>query len=341
MPRAQGAFRIQAKHFFLTYPRWSNDADRQTLLHDIKDELANKLAAHDPPYTILKYIVAKETHADGGTHVHVYLQLDKRASISSSSFFDIFDQHGNYQSCRSPSSVKEYCTKDDNFISNFFRTKVTWADVHGAETEEEFRAKLAQADPKSAVVFHDRIDSYVAKRYNNQHAWTPQYPRESFRGIGDINDFIQDELTETTGRGKALVIQSPSGYGKTEAVRTILHSLDVKYVYMSNIFNAKEFPPQLDGIRFLVFDDFDLEQFFRWSWKAFFGCQREFTVTDKYMAKRTLRFPQRWSFIWLCNYEQNPLRAEWGQGVPASAKQYLLERNTEEIILHHKLYNEN
>lgn len=58
---------------------------------------------------------------------------------------------------------------------------------------------------------------------------------------------------------------------------------------------------------YLVLDDINLE-FFP-NWKVFLGCQRQFTVTDKYRAKRTVK---EWMkpCIWLCNPGYSPIDSD-------------------------------
>lgn len=58
---------------------------------------------------------------------------------------------------------------------------------------------------------------------------------------------------------------------------------------------------------YLVLDDLNIE-FFP-NWKVFLGSQRQFTVTDKYRAKRTVKGWQK-PTIWLCNPGYSPMDSD-------------------------------
>lgn len=114
----QSTFRIQSNQLFLTYPHCP--LDKQSAFDQLQYRLNNDGQAVD------QYIVAEETHQNGLPHLHVYFQISSPNSkfrTSNVSYFDLLVSdtwyHGNYQGCRSSKNVMKYCTKKDNFISNF------------------------------------------------------------------------------------------------------------------------------------------------------------------------------------------------------------------------------
>lgn len=334
MPRRPGAFRLQSQRLFLTYPRFEGDFTKE----DILDHLRELLNDHQPPYVIQKYIVADEQHEDGGRHVHVFLELNQRCSISSPNFLDVFGNHGNYQTCRSPKAVAEYCTKEGDFISDFFKTKKGWGDVLGAENKEEFYRLAAEVDPRGFVYNQRQIDYFADKRFGVRSQFSPAYQLNTFRVDQQINEWFRLALNRQGGRGSPLILESPSRFGKTEYVRTLLYHSNVNHVYMNSMFNADAFPVDLSGVRFIILDDFVVETFFKFPWKPFWGCQRQFTITDKYKAKRDLIFDSPWSLIWLCNPGQNPLNPNIF--IPPDAREYLEQQNTRCITLDRPLFDE-
>lgn len=334
MPRRPGAFRLQTRRLFLTYPQWNGDFE----LEDILQHLGEILADHVPPYRIIKHIVAKEKHQDGNPHIHVFLELDKQCSIATPDFLDLWGNHGNYQAVRSAKAVYEYCTKENDWISNFYQQKASWGDVLGAETKEEFYRLAAEVDPRGFVYNQRQLDYFADKRFGQRAQFAPSYPLNTFRIDGELNEWFRRSLNRLGGRGSPLILESPSRFGKTEYVRTLLHSSNVEHVYMNSMFNADAFPINLTNIRFIVLDDFTVESFFKFPWKPFFGCQRQFTITDKYKAKRDLVFDQPWSLIWLCNPGQNPLNPN--VFIPPDAREYLNQQHTTLISLESPLFNE-
>lgn len=103
-------FRLNATNLFLTYPQCA--VEPKEALDLLTEILSSK------GRTISEYIIAREKHADGSDHLHAYLKLDKKIDVRSASLFDLRNHHGNYQSARSATKVKKYCTKDGNYIAD-------------------------------------------------------------------------------------------------------------------------------------------------------------------------------------------------------------------------------
>lgn len=99
-------YQLRTKRLFLTYPQCT-----------LKKEEALPLLASK--VSIKEYVIAEEKHQNGDDHLHVYLLLEDTLSTSNPNYLDIGGFHGNYQSCRSEKNVVKYCTKAENFISNF------------------------------------------------------------------------------------------------------------------------------------------------------------------------------------------------------------------------------
>jgi len=99
-------YQLRSKRLFLTYPQCT-----------LKKEDAFQLLSQK--VTIKEYVIAEEKHQNGDDHLHAYLLLEDTLSTSNPNFLDIGGFHGNYQSCRSEKNVVRYCTKAENFISNF------------------------------------------------------------------------------------------------------------------------------------------------------------------------------------------------------------------------------
>lgn len=102
-------FQINSKTLFLTYPECPlspNDA-------------LEKFQKIFLSTNIDKYVIAREKHKNGNDHLHCFIQLVSQYRSRNPKFADLDGYHGNYQGCRSSKNVLKYCTKDDNFISNF------------------------------------------------------------------------------------------------------------------------------------------------------------------------------------------------------------------------------
>jgi len=106
----QRAFRLRAKHLFLTYPRCPMPPQEALALFRAK-----------PGIDIDRYLICVEDHADGTPHLHVYLGLKGPIDTTNQNFFDLQGEalyHGNYQAARSAANVIRYVKKDGVFITN-------------------------------------------------------------------------------------------------------------------------------------------------------------------------------------------------------------------------------
>ncbi|PVU85151.1 hypothetical protein BB560_007131, partial [Smittium megazygosporum] len=84
-PKSTSPLRFSALQFFLTYPKMDNT----------KDKVVKALIAKNIP--ILKYVVAKELHADKSSHIHVYIKFKDKINTTNPNVFDILGQHGHYE----------------------------------------------------------------------------------------------------------------------------------------------------------------------------------------------------------------------------------------------------
>lgn len=99
-------FELNTKNVYLTYPKCSvstEDAYKDLFLR----------------FTPEKLLVAHEFHADGTDHLHCYMLLSKAICTKNCHYYDILGHHGNYQGCRSPKKVLQYCSKGGDFKANF------------------------------------------------------------------------------------------------------------------------------------------------------------------------------------------------------------------------------
>lgn len=105
-------FQLNTTKLFLTYPQ-CNLTKTQAL-----DCITNVLQD-----SILEYIIAQEEHRNGDLHIHMYLSLKESFRTRDPNSLDLLSNgsrfHGNYQGCRSERNVIKYCSKEEDYISNF------------------------------------------------------------------------------------------------------------------------------------------------------------------------------------------------------------------------------
>lgn len=97
-------FRLQAKGWFLTYPRCNfTKEDILTFLKAKREGLK-------------QILVARELHADGSPHIHAYLYYESKFNCTNERFFDLGSCHPNIQVAKSLKAVQAYVKKDGDYI---------------------------------------------------------------------------------------------------------------------------------------------------------------------------------------------------------------------------------
>jgi len=162
--------RIQSKGWFLTYPQC--DCSKEELMAFFKTY---------PAY--LSCVVAREKHASGDLHLHVFLKFVKKQSWSPTKFDytnakgDVY--HGNYQAAKSHRAVETYIQKDGDYISdnvsaNAFIIKYTNKEIMSMDPR-----KLCD----DQVIHWSKIPLLVQSR-NLYDLFTPSpYTHTNVRGI--------------------------------------------------------------------------------------------------------------------------------------------------------------
>lgn len=201
--------------WFLTYPQCAA----------APDGLLKHLQVLD---NIVHYVIACEKHQDGNNHLHAYVKytdgvLAKDAPIS----FDFDGFHGNYQPARSCKSVVKYCTKGDDYISNFDIQQ--YLAKKGKLTADVIKAKT------TAQALTDGDISFMHVRHYRE-----------------ARAVLVEPFEYHTTRG--IWIWGQTGVGKSRIVRE--HASLVGYRLFSK--SQNKWFDGYDGEEIIMIDDFDL-----------------------------------------------------------------------------------
>jgi len=101
------AFRINARHFSLTY----SNTEQQNWFEFTKEMLAEHLISLGAEHVI----TCREQHANGEPHFHALVTFHKRKDIRSASFFDFNNVHPNIQATKNVAAWTTYIKKDNDF----------------------------------------------------------------------------------------------------------------------------------------------------------------------------------------------------------------------------------
>lgn len=264
---------------------------------------------------IEQYLIAKENHHDGsGIHFHCFIKLSERLRSRNCRIFDIFDEvtgllyHPHLSKVYGIKNMVNYCTKEDlQPLSNFdYCEYISKTPNWGAFFSKKFNS------PQEAL---DRLlgkwPSWTVNHYiNAKEMCQDQYGRRKSEYVPAYTIFnnvppralswVDCQLHGNIERPLALILIGKSRTGKTEWARSL-----GRHMYFCNYFDLSQWDDQAE---YVIFDDMDvdpdvpLEKYFR-SWKAFFGAQKQFTVTDKYCRKKTVKWGK--PLIWISNNDIN------------------------------------
>lgn len=136
--------------WFLTYPQCAASAE--------------ELLAHlDTLDKVIHYVIATEQHKDGNQHLHAYVKyVDGVYKKQAPSKFDFAKYHGNYQPVRSAKSVVKYCTKENNYLSNFDIS--TYTSKKGKLSVDIIKSKSAAAALTDGDISFLQVRAYQAAR---------------------------------------------------------------------------------------------------------------------------------------------------------------------------------
>jgi hypothetical protein len=159
--RKKRSFRINAKCFFLTFPKCG------LKLSQLPDVMSRILEGGDvsPDEVCLAY----ELHKDGTPHIHIFLKYATRRDITNPHAFDwiVPDHHANVQSCRSRKRTLAYITKDNKYL------------LHGIH-DSEIRGFLSGTDALVAFIQENPDFTTVLKAY----------PVAAFRQMTNVQKLI-------------------------------------------------------------------------------------------------------------------------------------------------------
>lgn len=230
------SFRIDARHFFLTYPQTDDNIQS-------KEELLEHLQSI---CTIQEYVVAKEAHEDGGTHFHCYIKLQRKRCIRDPRFFDFHGQHCNILAARNPEAVMQYCRKTADYIEDVSR-----APGRGSGRERGRYIELARGGDTNAAILafaEEHPQQYVINKPKveanlRQLARAPPERKATYA----ISTFKPPEGFAMQ-KSKTLILSGSTGTGKTQFAKAIFSG---GALFVRHIDKLKELADE-NGI---IFDD--------------------------------------------------------------------------------------
>lgn len=180
-------FRLQGKHFFLTYPRCT--LEKEQLLAFLQQKFADNLE---------RYVVSRELHEDGTPHLHCVVSLKRRISSRDTRYLDVEGFHPNIQTCRSVVAAERYVEKDGDVLRSHpaIEEKPSWGDIRDQATSvEDYMRRVEMAYPRDTALNYDRLLSYAQKKFKKEATpYTIEFPDTEWRLPNGVNNWLTNEF---------------------------------------------------------------------------------------------------------------------------------------------------
>lgn len=221
-------FRINAKHFFLTYP--------QAGWIESKENLLEFLTTRRQGATYC--CVSKELHSDGNTHYHAIITYEKRINIREEDYFDFNGHHPNIQAARNPTATTIYVKKHGDFCE-FGETR---SGFHHQHCERMSRGEWEEYCVAEKIPWAYCESIWKRVHPNNSNTIT------SSEHEGQICLALQQ--FEFTNWRQSLVLIGPTGCGKTVWA---LRNAPKPTLFIRHIDRLRDFDPNVH--KSIIFDD--------------------------------------------------------------------------------------
>ncbi|ABP93353.1 replication initiation protein [Tomato leaf curl Joydebpur virus-[Kalyani]] len=336
-------FRINAKNYFLTYPKCS----------PTKEEALSQLLNLETPVNKLFIRVCRELHENGEPHIHVLLQFEGKIPMQNHRFFDLVSPtrsahfHPNVQGAKSSTDVKAYVEKDGDFI-DFGVFQIDGRSARGGQqSANDAYAEAINSGSKAAAlnILREKAPKDYVLQFHNLNSnldriFTP--PEEVYVSPFSSSSFDQvpDELEEWAAenvvsaaarplRPVSVVVEGDSRTGKTVWARSLgPHNYLCGHLDLS---------PKVyrNDAWYNVIDDVDphyLKHF-----KEFMGAQRDWQSNTKY--GKPVQIKGGIPAIFLCNPGPNSSYKEFLDEEKNSALKSWALKNATFITLEGPLYS--
>jgi len=242
----ENKFRIDAKSWFLTYPKCP--VGKTLALELLRAKKAVK-----------GMVVAAEKHEDGSPHIHAYVLLNTRYNCTNPRFWDLrvgdTVYHGDYQKCRNIDDVVKYIRKDGDILEF---GDINWKEK--VDARREHRKAVAKCLIDGTKTLAQAIDDDPSLLFGARHLKQ------------DLETYHQAKIQPLEASDvRGIWIYGPPGVGKSRLVRQ-----EEKSLYLKS--QNKWFDGYI-GQKAILIDDFDkkgdcLSHYLK-IWADRYGCTGE------------------------------------------------------------------
>lgn len=156
-------------------------------------------------------VIGRENHADGGIHLHCFVDFGRKRRFRRATVFDVEGRHPNIEKSRgTPEGGYDYAIKDGDIVFKSLdrpiqsgvgnsKTHEKWTEITSASDRESFWDLVHQLDPKSAATHFSTLQKYCDWKFAVKPASYESPGNISFVG-GEIDgraDWLQQSCIGT------------------------------------------------------------------------------------------------------------------------------------------------
>lgn len=119
-------------------------------------------------------IVARESHADGGTHLHVFVDFARKFQSRRTDIFDVDGYHPNIEASKGrPEHGYDYAIKEGDVVAGGLERPTPrhngvvdkWSVLAGAETDAEFWQLARELAPRELICNYPAMRKYADNQF--------------------------------------------------------------------------------------------------------------------------------------------------------------------------------
>nr|ALS35310.1 Replication associated protein [Tomato leaf curl virus]ALS35317.1 Replication associated protein [Tomato leaf curl virus]ALS35324.1 Replication associated protein [Tomato leaf curl virus] len=340
---APNRFKINAKNYFLTYPKCSLT----------KEKGLSQLLNIQTPSSKKNIKICKQLHENGTPHLHGLIQFEGKFQGKNNKFFDLTSPtrsahfHPNIQGAKSSSDVKSYMEKDGNVIDHgVFQVdgrsarggcqsaNDAYAEAINSGSKAQALNILREKAPKDFVLQFHNLNSNLDRIFTPpMEVYVSPFLSSSFDQVPEeLEEWACENVVSSAGRPIrpiSIVIVGDSRTGKTMWGRSLgPHNYLCGHLDLSpKVYNNDAWYNVIDDV-----DPHYLKHF-----KEFKGGQRDWQSNTKY--GKPVQIKGGIPTIFLCNPGPNSSYKEYLQEEKNSALKNWALKNATFVTLEGPLYS--
>lgn len=159
-------------------------------------------------------IVAREAHADGGTHLHAFVDFGRKYRTRRVDAFDVAGQHPNVSpSHGTPAKGYDYAIKDGEVCAGGLARPTEkslgkaidrWAEIISADSRDEFFERVRVFDPRALCTSFTQLSKYADWQYrvDPEPYRHPEGFTFNLSGFPELVDWTHESLSVDRRVGK-------------------------------------------------------------------------------------------------------------------------------------------